>query len=160
MASQDHPLPRIPVSTYRLQLNPQFTFSDARNIVRYLFQLGITDLYASPYLKTKRGSRHGYDIVDHNLLNLEIGTAEQYDEFVTELRKYGMGQILDFVPNHMCIESTDNSWWMDVLENGPSSRANFFDIAGTPQGLGTGPSSFSRGPIWKDPGESELALTF
>lgn len=121
--------PRIPVSTYRLQLNHKFRFSDAQRIISYLNGLGISDIYTSPYLKAKEGSLHGYDIVDHNTLNPEIGTEEEYHEMLQELQKYGMGHILDIVPNHMCITSKENAWWMDVLENGPSSPyANFFDI--------------------------------
>ncbi|MEW6162760.1 MAG: malto-oligosyltrehalose synthase [Nitrospirota bacterium] len=122
-------LPRIPVSTYRLQFNQYFRFSDAKEIIHYLHGLGITDIYASPYFKTKEGSLHGYDIVDHNTLNPEVGTGKEYDKLINELHKYVVGQILDIVPNHMCIESKDNSRWMDILENGPSSSyANFFDI--------------------------------
>jgi (1->4)-alpha-D-glucan 1-alpha-D-glucosylmutase len=126
-------LPRIPVSTYRVQLNRNFGFADAREIVHYLHDLGISDIYASPYFATKKGSLHGYDIVNPNMLNPEVGTEEEYNAFVDELQKYGMGQILDIVPNHMCIESGDNLWWMDVLENGPSSLyADYFDIEWEP----------------------------
>ncbi len=129
MAVEGIPDVRIPASTYRLQFNRRFGFSDAMSIIRYLHELGITDIYSSPYLKAKKGSLHGYDIVDPNELNPEIGTEEEYDELIKELQKYGMGQVLDIVPNHMCIESSANKWWMDVLENGPSSvYANFFDI--------------------------------
>ncbi len=121
--------PRIPVSTYRLQLNHKFRFSDAKMLIFYLNGLGISDIYTSPYFKAKDGSLHGYDIVDHNTLNPEIGQEEEYHEMVQELGKYQMGQILDIVPNHMCITSKENTWWMDVLENGLSSPyANFFDI--------------------------------
>jgi (1->4)-alpha-D-glucan 1-alpha-D-glucosylmutase len=122
-------VPRIPASTYRLQFNRQFTFSDAKKIIPYLKDLGISDIYASPYFQAREGSLHGYDIVDHNALNPEIGTTREYEEMTAELRKYGMGQILDIVPNHMCIASAQNAWWMDVLENGPSSLyAHYFDI--------------------------------
>jgi (1->4)-alpha-D-glucan 1-alpha-D-glucosylmutase len=122
-------LPRIPAATYRLQFNSLFRFRDAQAIVAYLNDLGITDIYASPYLKAKKGSMHGYDIVDHNALNPEVGTEEEYAQCVKELGRHGMGQILDIVPNHMYIQSSDNGWWMDVLENGPSSvYAGFFDI--------------------------------
>ncbi|MCD5412281.1 MAG: malto-oligosyltrehalose synthase [Thermodesulfovibrionales bacterium] len=122
-------IPRIPVSTYRLQFNRQFGFSDAKKIISYLHCLGITDIYSSPYFKAKVGSIHGYDIVDYNTLNPEVGTKEEYNELVEELSRYAMGQILDIVPNHMCIENRDNIWWLDVLENGPSSiYARFFDI--------------------------------
>src|SRR4030042_505612 len=125
--------PRIPVSTYRLQFNNQFTFTDARNIVPYLHELGITDIYASPYFRARKGSLHGYEIVDYNSLNPEVGTEEEYYKFVNELRKYGMGHILDIVPNHMCIACSDNTWWTDVLENGRSSfYADFFDIDWAP----------------------------
>ena len=129
MKKKNFLLPQIPVSTYRLQFNRQFKFSDAKNIVTYLHSLGISDIYASPYFKAKEGSLHGYDIVDHNMLNPEIGTEEEYNEFIHEFLKYRMGQILDIVPNHMCIAAKDNVFWMDILENGPSSiYADFFDI--------------------------------
>lgn len=120
--------PRIPVSTYRLQFNSNFRFTDARDIVRYLNDLGIGDIYASPYLGAKKGSLHGYDIVDHNILNPEIGTKNEYEEFMSELKRADMGQVLDIVPNHMGIGS-ENAWWMDLLENGPSSLfSSFFDV--------------------------------
>jgi len=120
---------RIPVSTYRLQFNSRFGFSDARDIVAYLAALGISDIYASPYFKAHEGSLHGYDILDQNSLNPEVGTEDEYDEMIVELKQRHMGQILDIVPNHMCIEGQGNAYWMDVLENGPSSTyASFFDI--------------------------------
>ncbi len=120
---------RIPIATYRLQFNHRFRFSDAKSIVAYLDELGISDCYASPYFLAKRGSLHGYDILNHNQINPEIGTEEEYEAFVEELRKHGMGQILDIVPNHMSITEKENVWWMDVLENGQSSiYADFFDI--------------------------------
>jgi (1->4)-alpha-D-glucan 1-alpha-D-glucosylmutase len=123
------PLPRIPVSTYRLQFNPRFTFSDAMKLVPYLNDLGITDIYASPCFKARKGSTHGYDITDPNTMNPELGGEKGFNGLAAELEKYGMGLILDIVPNHMCIEDKENVWWMDVLENGPSSLyANFFDI--------------------------------
>jgi (1->4)-alpha-D-glucan 1-alpha-D-glucosylmutase len=123
------PRAKIPSATYRLQFNGQFTFSDAREIVGYLNELGISDMYASSYFRAKEGSAHGYDVVNQTILNREVGTEESYKALVDELQRFGMGQILDFVPNHMCIESSENVWWMDVLENGPSSPyAHFFDI--------------------------------
>jgi (1->4)-alpha-D-glucan 1-alpha-D-glucosylmutase len=120
---------RIPVSTYRLQFNSHFRFNDAREIIPYLHTLGISDIYASPYFKASAGSLHGYDILDQNSLNPEVGSEAEYDALVGELIQADMGQILDIVPNHMCIEGQGNAFWMDVLENGPSSTyAGFFDI--------------------------------
>lgn len=120
---------RIPQATYRLQFNSDFRFRDAAAIVPYLHRLGISDIYASPYFKARPGSRHGYDILDQNCLNPEIGTEAEYEALVGALHVRGMGQILDIVPNHMCIEGQGNDFWLDVLENGPSSiYANFFDI--------------------------------
>ncbi|MCW5782307.1 MAG: malto-oligosyltrehalose synthase [Nitrospirales bacterium] len=128
------PLPlHIPLSTYRLQFNASFTFQDASRILPYLSQLGITDCYASPYLKATPGSTHGYDVVDPTELNPEIGTEADYQAFIQALHQHGMGQILDVVPNHMGIAASTNLWWQDVLENGPSSHyATFFDIDWTP----------------------------
>ena len=126
---QEKPKARVPSATYRLQFNRQFTFAGAREIVGYLHDLGISDLYASSYLQAKEGSIHGYDVVNQTLLNREVGDEATYQGMIEELQRFGMGQILDFVPNHMCIESVENLWWMDVLENGPSSpHAHFFDI--------------------------------
>jgi len=119
---------RIPLSTYRIQFNRAFRFTDAREIVPYLHEIGIGDMYASPYLGAKKASMHGYDIVDHNILNPEVGTREEYESLMKELRDRGMGQILDIVPNHMGIGS-ENPFWIDLLENGMSSDyAEMFDI--------------------------------
>jgi (1->4)-alpha-D-glucan 1-alpha-D-glucosylmutase len=119
---------KIPSSTYRLQFNRSFTFIDASGIVPYLSELGITDIYSSPYLKARPGSLHGYDIINYEELNPEVGTEEEYDLFTAELARSGMGQIADIVPNHMCILG-ENRWWKDVLENGKSSPfAYYFDI--------------------------------
>lgn len=124
--------PRIPVSTYRIQLNQTFTFRDVAMIVPYLHDLGITDLYCSPYFTAVPGSVHGYDIVDPTRLNAEIGTEEDYRAMVDALQQHGMGQLMDVVPNHMGI-TRHNRWWQDVLENGPSSPyASFFDIDWNP----------------------------
>ena len=121
--------PRFPIATYRLQFNREFTFRDATKLVPYLAQLGISHCYASPYLRARPGSMHGYDIIDHNALNPEIGTPEDYEKLVSELHRHGMGQILDIVPNHMGVMGSDNAWWLDVLENGQASAfADFFDI--------------------------------
>jgi (1->4)-alpha-D-glucan 1-alpha-D-glucosylmutase len=120
---------RIPVSTYRLQFNSGFRFSDAKDIVSYLHSLGIGDIYASPYFKAREGSLHGYDILDQNRLNPEVGTEDEFEELVGELKRLNMGHILDIVPNHMCVEGQGNAFWTDVLENGPSALyAGFFDI--------------------------------
>jgi (1->4)-alpha-D-glucan 1-alpha-D-glucosylmutase len=125
--------PRIPTSTYRLQFNRQFTFAQAREIVPYLDALGISDCYASPYFQARAESLHGYDITDHNKLNAAIGSREEYDAWITDLHAHSMGQIVDFVPNHMGIGEPLNLWWMDVLENGPSSlHAPYFDIQWKP----------------------------
>lgn len=121
--------PRIPSATYRVQLNHLFRFEDARRVVSYLHDLGVSDLYTSPYLKAAPGSLHGYDITDPTSLNPEIGTPEEHEALTEELHRYGMGHILDIVPNHMCVVHSDNIWWMDVLENGPSSPYTpFFDV--------------------------------
>lgn len=120
---------RIPGSTYRLQFNSHFTFRDAREIVDYLHRLGVTDCYASPIFAARPGSLHGYDVVDPSILNPELGSEEDFRQFVSALRERRMGLILDVVPNHMCIAGEGNQWWNDLLENGPGSPyASFFEI--------------------------------
>jgi (1->4)-alpha-D-glucan 1-alpha-D-glucosylmutase len=120
--------PRIPVSTYRLQFNKELRFNDARELVSYLHELGITDIYASPLLQARPGSTHGYDVSDPSHLNPELGTDAEFDALVHELQRHNMGLLLDIVPNHMAA-SSDNPWWMDVLEDGPRSAfAPHFDV--------------------------------
>jgi len=119
----------IPRATYRLQLNRDFTFTHAEAVVPYLSTLGVSHCYVSPLLKARPGSMHGYDIVDHNSLNPDIGTPEAFDRFVRVLHEHDMGLILDIVPNHMGVMGSDNAWWLDVLENGEASvYAGYFDI--------------------------------
>ena len=124
---------RIPVSTYRLQFNRDFTFEQARALVEYFYDLGITDYYSSPVLKARPGSSHGYDIVDHSQVNPELGTETELVELARALRERDMGLLMDVVPNHMCVASAENVWWQDVLGNGPGSPfARYFDIDWSP----------------------------
>ncbi len=120
---------RVPLGTYRLQLNAAFTFADARDVLDYLSRLGVSDCYTSPYFTARPGSTHGYDVGDHNAINPELGGAAGFARFVEALAAHGMGHVLDFVPNHMGIDERANAWWRDVLENGSCSPwARFFDI--------------------------------
>ena len=124
---------RIPTSTYRLQLHKEFTFDDAAAIAGYLHELGISHIYCSPYLQAAPGSMHGYDVVDPQRVNQELGGASAHERFCARLDELGMGQVLDIVPNHMSLGKENRYWW-DVLENGPLSRyASYFDIDWRPQ---------------------------
>jgi (1->4)-alpha-D-glucan 1-alpha-D-glucosylmutase len=127
------PATPIPRATYRLQLNAGFGFRRALEVIPYLAALGISHVYCSPYFRARAGSAHGYDVVDHNSFNPEIGSAEDFEHFVAALRAHDMGHIVDLVPNHVGILGSENVWWMDVLENGEaSSYADFFDIDWAP----------------------------
>lgn len=122
-----------PSSTYRLQFSAAFGFDDAAACAPYLARLGISHFYASPYLKARPGSTHGYDIVDHGSLNPELGDGAAFARMVEAFRAHGLRQILDFVPNHMGVGGADNPLWLDVLEWGPASAyAGWFDIAWEP----------------------------
>ncbi len=116
---------KIPHSTYRIQFTPDFGFQKAKEISGYLYEIGISDLYASPVFKAKKGSPHGYDVVDQNQLNPDLGTENDFEELVIELKKYGIGWIQDVVPNHMAFDG-ENPMLMDVLENGHNSE--YFDF--------------------------------
>ena len=121
-------MPNIPISTYRLQLNAEFTFDQAAAIAPYLKELGISHVYCSPYLQAAPGSMHGYDVVDHERVNEELGGEDAHRRFCESLKNLGLGQVLDIVPNHMATGPWNRYWW-DVLENGPSSRySTWFDI--------------------------------
>lgn len=119
----------VPCATYRVQFHEGCTFDDIARAVPYLKALGVSHLYSSPYLRARPGSTHGYDIVDHGELNPEVGDAAAHARLCHALRRSGMGQILDIVPNHMGVLEADNAWWLDVLEHGrSSSHAETFDI--------------------------------
>jgi (1->4)-alpha-D-glucan 1-alpha-D-glucosylmutase len=119
---------KIPVATYRIQYSPDCGFQNVQKIVPYLAELGISDIYASPIFKAKRGSPHGYDVVDLNKLNPDLGTEGDFEALIEEIKKSGMGWIQDFVPNHMAFDG-ENQMLMDVLENGPYSEYyHYFDI--------------------------------
>ena len=119
----------IPIATYRLQLTADFNFDAAAAVVPYLKALGISHLYASPFMKARKGSTHGYDIVDHTKLNPELGGEAGFGRLSEALQRHDIGLILDFVPNHVGVHFADNPWWLDVLEWGPASpHAVSFDI--------------------------------
>ncbi len=129
----------VPQSTYRVQLHAGFTFEQATRVVPYLAALGISHLYASPWQKARAGSTHGYDVVDHNALNPELGDEASFDQLCSTLSEHGMQQMLDIVPNHMGVLEADNAWWLDVLEHGAASlHAETFDIDWNPRGPGRG----------------------
>jgi (1->4)-alpha-D-glucan 1-alpha-D-glucosylmutase len=119
---------RIPTATYRIQFHSEFTFNQAQNIINYLADLGISDLYASPIFKARQGSTHGYDVVEPTIINPELGTEAEFEQLIAEIQKHQMGWLQDIVPNHMAYDS-QNLWLMDVLENGKDSEFfDFFDI--------------------------------
>lgn len=118
-----------PRATYRIQLNSGFKFRDAARLAPYLAKLGVSHLYCSPILQATPGSKHGYDVVNHNKINEELGGAKAYGKLCETLKRYNMSLIIDVVPNHMAISGLENPWWWDVLENGQSSQyAAYFDV--------------------------------
>ncbi len=119
----------IPSSTYRLQITPDFDLTRATELSGYLSRLGISHLYSSPYLRAAPGSTHGYDIVDYQEINPELGGREAHKNLCSSLEKQDLRQVLDIVPNHMCITAPGNRQWQGVLREGPlSPTAHFFDI--------------------------------
>jgi (1->4)-alpha-D-glucan 1-alpha-D-glucosylmutase len=118
-----------PRATYRIQFGKHFGFRESAAIAPYLAQLGISHVYASPYLQARPGSSHGYDITDHNKLNNELGDNDAFESMLSAFRANHLEHILDFVPNHMGVGGSDNPFWLDVLEWGRESRyAAWFDI--------------------------------
>jgi (1->4)-alpha-D-glucan 1-alpha-D-glucosylmutase len=119
---------RIPTSTYRIQFHAGFDFDAARQIVPYLKLLGISDLYASPIFQARKGSTHGYDVVDPRQINQELGGSEKFELLWEALNQQGIGWIQDIVPNHMAYDG-QNQMLMDVLESGPNSDfIDYFDV--------------------------------
>ncbi len=118
-----------PRATYRVQFHKGFDFDAAAGLAPYLAKLGVSHLYASPYLAAHPGSTHGYDIVDHDRFNPELGGEDGFARLVEALSAAGLKHILDFVPNHMGVGGADNALWLDVLEWGEDAdHAGWFDV--------------------------------
>jgi (1->4)-alpha-D-glucan 1-alpha-D-glucosylmutase len=116
------------IATYRLQFHPAFGFAEAAAVVPYLAALGISHIYASPVFRARPGSPHGYDGVDPNRLNSELGSAADWDRLLDRCRAAGIGWLQDIVPNHMAYHA-DNGLLADIFEHGSASRfRDFFDI--------------------------------
>ncbi|MDT0644068.1 malto-oligosyltrehalose synthase [Zunongwangia sp. F363] len=138
---------KTPVSTYRLQMSPDFTFEDLTGILDYLDQLGVSTIYSAPFFKARKGSTHGYDVVDPFTINPAIGKLEQFREITEELHQRGMTWLQDIVPNHMAFDSS-NPWLRDIFELGPDSRYyNFFDINWGYKGWNKVMAPFLGGPL-------------
>lgn len=117
-----------PISTYRIQFNKDFTFKDFSPVIPYLHQLGIKTIYASPIYTSVPGSVHGYDVVNPNQINPEIGTLQELRQISQHLKALDMCWLQDLVPNHMGFH-LQNTWLMDVLKNGEGSiYRNYFDL--------------------------------
>ena len=160
-----------PRATYRVQLRREFDFAAAQAIAQYLSDLGISHLYCSPYMQAAAGSPHGYDVVDPARVSEDLGGDAGLERLDAELRQHGMGQLLDIVPNHMCVTDARNRYWWDVLRRGRESEfAHFFDIDWGAPGLDGRvllpvlgdelTSVLQRGELRVVRGDSELELRY
>ena len=123
------PVASLPRATYRLQFHKGFPFSAGRDLAPYLEGLGVSHVYSSPILTARAGSLHGYDVVDYEAINPELGGEAAFREMAAALRSHGIGIILDIVPNHMAVGAADNRLWLDLLQNGrESAYATWFDV--------------------------------
>ena len=151
---------KVPVTTYRLQMSPDFTFEDLKGIITYLDQLGISTIYSAPFFKARKGSTHGYDVVDPLTINPAIGKLEEFREITDELHKRGMTWLQDIVPNHMAFDS-GNPWLRDIFELGPASRYyNFFDINWEYKGWNKVMAPFLGGSLEEVIREKKLKVIF
>lgn len=153
-----------PRATARLQFHPGFTLDDAVSVTPYLSQLGISHIYASPITTARRGSTHGYDVIDPTRVNPELGGEAALGRLSEALRRHGMGLVLDIVPNHMAVGGGDNPWWLDVLKHGRASPyAQWFDIEWQPIEPGLAGKMlvpFLGGPYGEVLESGELTLRF
>ena len=133
----------VPTSTYRLQLNADFTLDDAAAQVPYLARLGVTHLYLSPVLTAAPDSTHGYDVVDHDTVSEAMGGRAALDRLSAAAREAGLGLVLDLVPNHMAVPVPvwhNRALWSVLAEGPESPYADWFDVdwSGDVRGSGNG----------------------
>ncbi|EHK64446.1 malto-oligosyltrehalose synthase [Achromobacter arsenitoxydans] len=115
-------------ATARLQLHAGYTLDDACAQVDYYADLGVSHLYLSPVTRARAGSTHGYDVIDHAVVNPELGGEPALLRLAAAGRARGLGLIADIVPNHMAAHPS-NAWWRDVLAQGQASAwSRHFDI--------------------------------
>lgn len=123
-------MPGAPISTYRLQITPEFTFQDATQLVPYLERLGVSHAFISPILQAAPGSMHGYDVVDHSRVSMDNGGEEGLRGLADALHERGMGLIVDVVPNHMAIPTPmwhNHALWSFLRDGASSPYASWFD---------------------------------
>lgn len=148
----------FPISTYRLQLSPQFPFEDLEGILEYLENLGVSTIYSAPFFQAREGSSHGYDVLDPFTINREIGDLKQFRAIRGRNDKQGISWLQDIVPNHMAYDPA-NPWINDIFELGPSSRFyNFFDINWDYKNWGKVMAPFLGGTLDEILGKKELEL--
>ena len=148
-----------PISTYRIQFNKDFTFKDLESLLPYLVKLGVKTIYASPIFAAVPGSTHGYDGIDPNLINPEIGTLDDLRRVSAKLKTSKMFWIQDIVPNHMGFHH-DNPWLMDVLKFGDQSAyRTFFDIGSSALAVEPVMAPFLGGTLEEVIEKGELTLT-
>jgi (1->4)-alpha-D-glucan 1-alpha-D-glucosylmutase len=125
------PANRPVLSTYRLQLRPEFGFAEALAVVDHLDALGVSHAYLSPVLQAAPGSTHGYDVVDHSRINTELGGEVGLRALADALHARGIGVVADVVPNHMDVPTPlwhNRAMW-SVLRDGPGSPfARWLDV--------------------------------
>lgn len=129
---------RTPISTYRIQLQPDFNFADVHAALDYFVALGITDLYLSPILQAAAGSRHGYDVVDHSLISRELGGRVEFEKLADAAHAAGLGIVVDLVPNHMAVPNPlhqNRALWSVLREGVDSPFATWFDGTDAPEGI-------------------------
>jgi (1->4)-alpha-D-glucan 1-alpha-D-glucosylmutase len=153
-------LGKVPVSTYRLQLTPEFGFAEAAEAAEYLAELGVSHVYLSPVLEAVPGSPHGYDITNHSRIRAELGGEEGFRGLAKRLRARGLGIILDIVPNHMAVPhnlALNEKLWAVLRDGRDSPYATWFDIDWAAQDgrmllpiLG-GPLDSCLGDLWVEP---------
>ncbi len=151
---------RNPTSTYRVQLSPEFTFDALQEILDYLEEFGISTIYSAPFFQARRGSSHGYDIIDPFKISREIGRLETFRNITRRLQQKKMGWLQDIVPNHMAFDG-NNVWLQDIFELGPESRYyNFFDVDWQYENRGKLMAPFLGNPLQEVLQKKELQLGY
>lgn len=104
----------------------------------YLERLGVNTLHILPHYPSPM-TDGGYDVMDYLQVRPELGTIEDFDEFLAAAHRRHMRVIVDFVLNHV---SEYHPWFLEARSSKNNHKRNYFLWSDTGRELSLGWNAF------------------